>query len=131
MTKHKKIRLAVMLFVTATVSAAVSLENGFLAVSGVVIGMLFMFLVRKKFGRPEVDERIVSVSGLAGRATYAIVTTFLALLSLIIMLSGNNTGQSEMEMLGIVLSYIALLNIAIYSLSFFYYNRKYGAGDRE
>ncbi|MDD4352215.1 MAG: DUF2178 domain-containing protein [Candidatus Gracilibacteria bacterium] len=127
--EFRTVRILVAFFVALTVSVAVSLDNGYLALAGVSIGMLFLFIVRKKVKQPLYDERIKSVSGEAARMTYAIVTIVLAFFSLMLMFGGRNADNIFLESLGITLSYTALLNIAVYAVMFKYYNSKYGADE--
>ena len=120
------IRILAGVLIAAVVFAAVILSNLYLALFGILVGVLFMFLAKRKFKEVTVDERVISVSGKASRATYMIVTIFLAFLGLItIFLSQGERGYFE-ESIGILLCYIAMLLIGIYSISFYYFNKKHG-----
>lgn len=120
-------------FVSATVAIAVVYNNIILALAGVLIGMLFLFLVRKKAKAVLVDERIQTISGLAARLAYVILTITIAFLSLVFIMIGRKSvpPQASLEVLGVTLSYIALLSLALYSLSYKFFSNKYGETDDE
>ncbi len=122
----KKIRLLIVCLIAIIVATAVSINNFYLAISGVLIGVLFNILVRSKFRKTLVDERIINISGRAARITYVITTLIIALLSLFLIFSGRQHQDINTETIGIIFSYVAMLNIAIYAISFRYFNKKYG-----
>jgi len=121
----KKVRILIKLFVFATVTIAVVYDNLILALAGVLIGLLFFFLVKRKTKAVLVDERIKSIGGYAACLTHTVLTCIIAFLSLVFIISGRQTGESQIETLGIVLSYVTLLSLAIYSISYRYYLKRY------
>jgi uncharacterized membrane protein len=129
--QFKRMRILTASFVSATVAIAVVYNNVILALAGVFIGMLFLFLVRRKTKAVLVDERIQSIGGRAARLTYTILTITVGFLSLIFIMTGRRTGEANFEMLGVILSYIALFSLALYSLSYKYFSKKYGETDDE
>ena len=131
--QFKRMRALIASFVSATVAMAVVQNNIILALAGVVIGVLFMFLVRKTTKAVLVDERIQSIGGQAAYIAYTILTITLAALSLLFIMIGRKSipPQASIETLGITLSYIALLSLALYSLSYKYFSKKYGESDDE
>ncbi len=129
--KFKRMKALTASFVSATVAIAVVNNNIILALAGVSIGMLFLFLVKRKVKGVLVDERIQSIADRAARLTYMILTITLAFLSLVFVFAGQRTGEANYEMLGMILSYITLLSLALYSLSYKYFSKKYGEEDNE
>lgn len=127
----KRMKILTASFVSAMVAIAVVANNIILALAGVLIGMLFLFLVKRKTKAVLVDERIQNIGARAARLTYTILTMTIGLLSLIFIMSGRQTGEANYEVVGIILSYTTLLSLALYSLSYEYFNKKYGAGDNE
>lgn len=125
----RKAKLMIVSFVAATVGIASVNRNMYLALAGVAIGILFLALVRRRVNAVTVDERVAHISGRAARLTYAIVTTLLGLLSIFFISTGQRNGEMYIEGLGTVLSYIALLSLAIYAMSFKFYSKQYGAED--
>ncbi|MDF1497007.1 MAG: DUF2178 domain-containing protein [Patescibacteria group bacterium] len=124
--QFKLARIFVAMFIGATVAIASTTENTLLALAAVVIGMAFMILVRKRTKVILSDERTEKIAGTSARFTYAIHTTFIALLSLFLIINGKNTGDAFTESVGTVLSFTALLSVAIYALSYQYFNKFYG-----
>lgn len=129
--QFKKIKILVASFVSATVAIAVVYDNMALSFAGVIIGVLFLFLVRKKTKAVLVDERIEKISGRAARLTYSILTAAVAFLSLMFIAVGWRLDEANYEMLGVILSYVALFSLALYSLSYKYFSKKYGETDDE
>jgi len=60
----EKVKILIKWFVFATVTIAVVYDNMILALVGVLIGLLFFFLVKRKVKPVLVDERIKSIGGL-------------------------------------------------------------------
>jgi uncharacterized membrane protein len=127
----KKIKILIITFVSVTVGIAAINNNIYLAFAGVAIGMLFLILVRRTVKAVTVDERVSHISARAARLTYAIVTVLLAFLSLFFISTGQRTGEPYIEALGTILSYIALLSLAIYAMSYKFYSKQYGGEDDE
>jgi len=122
----KVARMLMAMFIAMTVSIAVSIENVLLAVSAVGIGMISMVLIKRSVKEVLVDEMVKTIAGKSALMAYSITVPVLAFLSLILMFSNLSTRGSEMYNLGITLSYVALFNMAAYSLSYYYYQKKYG-----
>lgn len=122
----KWVRIFMAMFIAATVSIAVSIENVYLALAAVIIGMISMLLIKKNVKEVLVDEMVNSIAGKSALMAYSIAVPVLALLSLIFMFSNLKERGSEMYNLGIIFSYIALAQMFVYSLFYYYYQRKYG-----
>lgn len=126
---YKRVRAAIAVFVAMTVSVATTQNSYLLAIVGVLTGMLFMIVVRRK-AKVLVDERMVAVSEKAARYTYSIVTSVIGLSSFVVYSLGRN-GDERLVLLGTVLSYITLFTIAVYSIAYYWLDRKFGAVDEE
>lgn len=124
--QFKIARTLTMLVVTFVVALAVSIQNLYLALAGVAIGMLFMYLVRRQYKVITTDERINYIGGLAGRTSYGVTTLVLAILSMFLIVTGSQDGDIYAESLGVTMSFIVLFSIAVYSLAFAYYNKRHG-----
>lgn len=124
--QFKLVRTLTMLVVVFVVALAVTVHNMYLALAGVVIGMLFIYLVRKQYKTVTVDERVNHIGGLAGRTAYGVTTLILAVLSMFLVITGSRDADIYVESLGATISFIVLFSIAIYSLAFAYYNKKHG-----
>jgi len=122
----KVARMLMAMFIAMTVSIAVSIENVLLAVSAVGIGMISMVLIKRSVKEVLVDEMVKTIAGKSALMAYTITVPVLAFLSLILMFSNLSNRGSEMYNLGIILSYVALFNMAAYSLAYYYYQKKYG-----
>jgi len=127
--RYKQIRIVIGLFSAVVVMVAVSLENIFLAAGGVITGMFFMVLARSKTNKI-VDERVITVREKAAQTAYAIFAPTIGLGSFFLILLARDE-HYFLEALGIVLAYLSLFLIALYTISFFFYNRKYGGDGKE
>jgi len=125
--QFKLARILVAFFIGATVAIASTTENIILAIAAVLIGMIFMVIVRKRTKAVLSDERTEKIAGASARMTDAILTSFLAVLSLFLIMSGKSDGDAFTESVGTVLSFTALLSVGIYALSYAYFNKYYGA----
>ncbi|MBU2566925.1 DUF2178 domain-containing protein [Patescibacteria group bacterium] len=124
--QFKITRIAIAFFIGATVAISTVTDNIILAFSAVLIGMIFMFMVRKRTKAVLSDERTEKIAGTAARVTYSILTTFIAFLGLFLIMSGQSSGEAFTESVGTILSFTALLSVAIYALSYKYFSKYYG-----
>jgi len=122
----KWVRIFMAMFIAATVSIAVTIENAYLALAAVIVGMISMLLIKRNVKEVLVDEMVKSIAGKSALMAYSITVPVLALLSLVFMFSNLKERGSDMYNLGIILSYIALAQMFIYSFFYYYYQRKYG-----
>ncbi len=121
-----KLKVVTAFFIAAIVGVSVSLNNLYLSIAGVLIGVLFLVLVKSRVNGVLVDERVISVSGRASYAAYAVSTVFFAFMGLFLLMSSKGTGDLAVELIGTVLCYASMLLMAVYAISYHYLNRKYG-----
>ncbi len=126
MIELRRAKILVTSFLCAIVAVGATSGKMYLALAGIVIGALFMALVRRRSGEVHTDERVEALGGRAARATFVIMSVFLGLLSLAFIFIGRNTGDGGLEALGTVFSYIVCLNCAVYSITFKYFDREHG-----
>ena len=125
----RKLRIVIAIFMAAIVSLAVSLENNILVVIGVLVGMAFMIIVRSKTDI-QIDEREKIVREKAAQMAYAIFAPTIGLGSFLLILLARGDSYF-LEAIGIVLAYLSLFLMALYTISHFYYNRKFGGDGKE
>jgi hypothetical protein len=84
------------------------------------------------------DEREVAVREKAAQLTYAIFAPTIGIGSFLLLLPSKSglsiftKGEfAYLESLGMIFAYLTLFLIAIYAISFYYLNRKYGGGSDE
>jgi len=127
--KYRKIRVLVFLFVAAIVSISTIRESYVLALLGVLTGILFLSIARAKT-KVVIDEREKSVREKAAQMTYAVFAPTLGIGSLLMLISYRGEFY-YIESLGMIFAYITLFLIALYALSYHFFNRKYGGGKHE
>jgi len=132
--KFRQIRTAIIIFVGIIVFLAVSLNSYLLAAIGVFTGMLFLSLVRAKT-KIVIDERERTIREKAANLTYAIfaptigIGSFLLLFPSYSNLSVFSKGEFVyLESLGMIFAYLTFFLIVLYSLSYFFLNKKYSGG---
>jgi len=135
--KYKQLRAVVALFVAAIVSVSSIKGSYLLAVIGVLIGMLFMAIVRSK-AKIKVDEREKTIREKAAQITYAIFAPTIGIGAFILLipsqskLSVFSKGEfAYLDSLGMVFAYLTLFLIAIYAITYHFLNRKYGGESEE
>ena len=135
--KYKQLRIIVAFFVGAIVSLAVGRNSYLLAVVGVFTGMIFMAMACSK-AKIRTDERESTIQEKAARMTYAIFTPTIGIAAFLLLLPSKGGidvfSKGEWlftESLGMVFAYLALFLIAIYAISYHFFNRKYGGGGNE
>lgn len=134
--QYRQIRAVIAVFISLLVSVSVSIDSYLLAAAAVITGMVFMILVRSK-ARITIDEREAAVREKAARWAYAIFTPTLGLGAFLMLIPTHSglgvfaKGQWEfIESLGMIFAYLTLYLIGVYSVAFYFINKKYG-GDEE
>lgn len=135
--KYKQLRIVVALFVGAIVAMAVTRHSYLLSIAGVLTGMVFMALVRSK-AKIRTDEREATVQEKAAKMAYAIFAPTIGVAAFLLLLPSKGGisvfSKGEwlyIESLGMVFAYLTLFLIAIYAISYHFFNRKYGGGGNE
>jgi len=121
--------MLVALFIAMTVSIAVNMNNALMAISAIGVGMFTMLLVKRNVKAVLVDEMVKNIAGKSALMAYSITVPALALSSLIFMFSNLSNEGSYLYNLGIIFSYVALFNMAVYSFAYYYYRKKYGSDE--
>ncbi|MFA5135989.1 MAG: DUF2178 domain-containing protein [Patescibacteria group bacterium] len=135
--KYKQIQAATTFFIGAIIALATVRDSYILAVSAVITGMVFMIVVRSKI-KMRTDEREATIQEKAARTTYAVFTPTIAITAFFLLLPSKSGfhvfSKGEwlyIESLGMIFAYLTLFVIAIYSLSYHFFNRKYGGNINE
>ena len=135
--KYKQLRVIVFLFVAAIVGLAVIRDNYLLSIAGILTGMIFMVLARSK-AKIKTDEREASIQEKSARMTYAIFAPTIGIAAFLLLLPSKGGfsifSKGEWlytESLGMVFAYLTLFLIAIYAISYHFFNRKYGGSSNE
>jgi len=125
----KILKIIVNAFLVVLVSLALLRAQYALAVLAAAAGLLFLTIVRSSDGLI-VDEREQSVHEKAAQMTYIIFAPTLGLsaLGLLVLSHGSNF---FLESLGVILAYLTLFLISLYSLSSFFIDRKFGGHGQE
>lgn len=129
---YKSFQIARMLmaaFIAIVVSRAVTINNAYLAAAAVIVGMISLLLIKRNVKTVMIDEMIENIANKASRISYSVTTMTLALISLVFMFSNLGNKDSYLYSLGIILSYIVLFSMAVYSIAYYFYRKKYGSNE--
>lgn len=119
---YQRIRAAIALFVGLLVSIATTMDSYLLGIAAVLVGMLFMGLVRAKHPQ-KVDERELAIREKSANLAYAIFAPTLGLGSFFLLIFARGE-YLFLEALGQILAYLALFLIALYALFYRYFSHK-------
>jgi len=135
--RYRQLRVLVAFFVGVIVSLAITRDSYLLASAGVLTGIVFMALVRSK-AKIRTDERELTIQEKAARMTYAIFVPTIGIAAFLLLLPSKGGisvfSKGEwlyVESLGMVFAYLTLFLIAVYAISYHFFNQKYGGGGNE
>lgn len=135
--KYKQARALVILFIVAIVAISIVLGIYLLAVVGIFTGMLFLSIVRSQT-KVTIDEREQLLREKTANITYAIFTPTIGIGAFFLLLPSYSRlavfSRGEflfIESLGMIFAYLTLLLIGVYTITYFFLNRKFGGGDEE
>jgi uncharacterized membrane protein len=135
--RYKQMRVIIILFLGAIIGISVIANSYMLSAITIFIGLLFLVLVRSKT-KITIDEREVAVREKAAQLTYAIFAPTIGIGAFLLLFPGNSGlsvfSKGEwiyVESLGMVLAYLTLFLIALYAISYYFLNKKYGGGNDE
>ena len=121
--------MGIAAFMAAMMSIAVTQDNLLLAIGSVLIGMVFVAVSKPKNNRM-VDEREIMVRQKAAQMAYAIFAPTIGLGSVLMIILASDE-LYLLQTIGYVLAYLSLFLIALYSISYFFLNRKFSGNGEE
>jgi len=125
----KRIKLLISVFVLVVMIVAVFSYNIFLAVVGVLSGMLAVRILRIKSKQEIVDERVEKIGDKAARASFLIFTSILAVVSVLLVVVKKE--HVYLQALGVLFSYMTSFMLVLYVLSYRYFEKEFGEDDEE
>ncbi|MBP7842788.1 DUF2178 domain-containing protein [Candidatus Woesebacteria bacterium] len=134
---YTQLQKVITFFVGLLVSISVVRNSYLLATAGIVTGLVFLFLVRAK-ANIKTDEREQTIQEKAARMTYAIFAPTIGIAALLLLLPSKGGiavfSKGEwlyLESLGMIFAYLSLFLIALYAISYHFFNQRYGGGGNE
>lgn len=126
----KIIRMLISMAIGITVALAISLQNFYIALSAILIGIIALIVIKRNVKDVMVDEMIKAIAFRSASIAYSTSVVILALFSLVFVFANLDNQESFYYQLGIIFSYIALFNMAVYSIAYYFYRSKYVADDK-
>ncbi|MGC8817016.1 MAG: DUF2178 domain-containing protein [Candidatus Hadarchaeum sp.] len=121
-TSYKR---AVMAIVASLVAFSAFTGELLIAVLSVVVGLLFLYLLKSKTDEVLVDERAYKISEKASRRTIQVVGLASAVVG-ISMVGLSRVGHPELLEAGLSLAYFSAVLMLVYLLFYRYYAKKFG-----
>lgn len=122
---YSKLRKAVIAIVLLGVFVSVYFGYIFISAFSVGIGMVIVSFLKTQVTDAVDDERLNDIHEKAAMTSFRIMLPILGLTSLTLIYSAGGPFYF-LYVLGVVLGYITCLGVAIYLISYWYLNRKYG-----
>jgi uncharacterized membrane protein len=127
--QYQTLRYAVIVFLVMLIGLAVLHEQILLILASAAAGFLFLRIMRSS-SRMVVDEREQSIREQAAQITYLIFAPTLGISALLLLLLGDGK-HFFLESLGLVLAYLTLFLITLYSITSYFIDRKLGGDGQE
>lgn len=135
--KYRRLRIIIIFFIGAVIGWGISTDNILLALAGFLTGLLFLTIVRSKV-KLNIDEREKTVREKAAQMTYAIFAPTLGIGAFLMLIPSHSNlsvfAKGDflyLESLAIIFAYLSLFLIALYAVSYRYFNKKFGGGNEE
>lgn len=135
--KFRQLRVVIFIFVGTIVFTSAKLNLYLLSAVGVFTGMIFTVLARSKT-KVKADEREVIIREKAAQLTYAIFAPTIGIGAFILLLPYKKISPvfskgdfTYLESLGAIFAYLTFFLIAVYAISYFFLNKKYGGGNEK
>lgn len=122
---YRLVKLLIVIVIAVVISFASDRGNIWLALGGVLGGMVLMLIAQSRVKEVMYDERVMMVAGKASGMTYRIVTLSLALMSLVLLIFGREEGQEFLHAQGMILAFISMYSILVYFVSYWLFNREH------
>jgi uncharacterized membrane protein len=126
-TQYQRAQALIATAVGINIALAIAKNNFLIALVGVIVGMIAVRIIYQK-SKQLADERILTVLEKASRYAYSISSVVLGITSFLLVMWGRQ-GNEKIFYTGTVLAYATCLLIGIYSVAFYFLNKKYGAED--
>ena len=115
-------RKAVAAAVGMAVGISVALGNLLIPLAAVLIGIVILYLCRRRVKEELSDERNRQIGGKAARFTIAILGPVMAVLGTI-LLTLSRSGSLQYEQAGLTLAYTACVLVVLYDVLYYYFEK--------
>lgn len=127
--RYQQIKIMVSGFLALVVIVAIIRDSYLLAGIAGVVSLLFLRLVRGK-ARIIADERDKVIQEKAAQITYLIFAPTLGISSLVMLILAKEE-YYFLESLGIIFAYLTIFLITLYTISYYYFNGRFGGNGEE
>lgn len=124
-TTFRRVQTVMTFALAAFVGWSIKIGNVVLPLIGVVVGMMVIFLLKRKVEEVIEDERIYMISEKASRRTIQFFGVTVGLISAA-LIALSRSGYTEFEQIGSTLGYVTCTLLVVYMMFYGYYSKKFG-----
>lgn len=124
-TTFRRVQTVITFALAAFVGWSIKIGNVVLPLIGVVVGMMVIFLLKRKVEEVIEDERIYMISEKASRRTIQFFGVTVGLISAA-LIALSRSGYTEFEQIGSTLGYVTCTLLVVYMMFYGYYSKKFG-----
>lgn len=132
---YNQLGIIILLFLAALTAVAGFRNHHLPIILGLLTVLVFLMSTRPR-AKLMVDEREESIQEKAARSTYAIFVPMFGVTAILLLLPSSGLftvfarGEfAYLEAIGMIFAYLTLFLLAIYAISYYFINRKYGGND--
>jgi uncharacterized membrane protein len=123
---YRNWRLALIAIISALAAVSVIMGNAYILIAAVVIGMIVIFILRRRVKEVLYDERTCTIAYKAARLTVSVVGIGMAVAGAIFLAFNRDNLSSTPAQVGFALLYATCGLLVINQAAYTYYNRKLG-----
>jgi len=122
----KKVKLTLVICLAISIAISLALDTALIAFVAMGLYMASTSLLKTRVTGLLADERQKDISEKASRVSFQILMPMLVLVSVALTFGSGNQEFYYIKAVGVILSYIVCLGLAIYLLTYFYFDKKTG-----
>jgi uncharacterized membrane protein len=122
---YKKLRNLLLVIVLLLMGLAIYFEIVFLGIIAVGGGMVVNSFFKAQVKDKQVDERIAVVSDKAAMTSFKVSLSIVGFIGVVLLVFGQGS-YYFLESMGIVLGFVTCVMVAVYLISWIYFNKYYG-----
>jgi uncharacterized membrane protein len=123
------IRGATSAVIAALAAVSIIIGNAAILISTVILGMIFLFIMRRRVKEIIADERTYTIAYKAARLTVAVVGVGMAVTGALLLALSQRDFSAPLSQAGFALEYATCGLLVVNYLAYYYYNRKLGGKD--
>lgn len=120
----RKINLLLFFLMLGLLIYSLISGNVFVAFTSTLLYMMLISLIKIRIRGVLIDERQIQISGKASGLSFRVLLPILILTSISLLIGGGDERFHYLRALGIIIAYITILAILIYSITYWCFDKK-------